>query len=103
MIPLLVGVAARGLAGRAGAGALGQNVAGVAGHFGAGALQRGAQNRQQGQQRRHDSGISQQIRENPGEAAVGYGLMLARGGTMRDAAAAQTNSLLQSTQFGAGA
>lgn len=83
---------------------VGQTAAGAAGHFGAGALQRGVQNSHQATgAKKHDSGISQQIRENPGEAALGYGFMMARGGTMRDSAQAQTSALLQSTQFGTGA
>lgn len=67
------------------------------GHYGVNALQRGHENRQQA--RRPDSGFTQKIRENPGEALVGGVMMATQSTTYGDAAMDATNSLLQSTQF----
>lgn len=78
--------------------------AGAAGNYGVRAMQRQHQNRQQAtQQRTQDHGITQWARENPGEAmatAVYGGVkMLSSGSSLGDGAAAQTSSILQSTQF----
>jgi hypothetical protein len=99
VIPLLVGLLARGAATEAGAGLLGRTAAGAAGHYGANALQRGVQNRQQGKQ--PDHGMSQWVRANPGEAlATGTAYMMrGAGSTLRDRASDSTSSILQSTQF----
>jgi hypothetical protein len=75
------------------------------GSYGVGAIQRGAQNRQmqRGGAPQQDVGFSQWARENPNEATAtittGAVHMLTRSNPLGNAAAANTNGMLQSTQF----
>lgn len=68
----------------------------VAGHYGVNAIQRGQQNRPA---HRPDQGFSQWAKQNPGGAVIGVIGTAMKTGTMGDNAMANTNSILQSTQF----
>jgi hypothetical protein len=101
------GSAVRAGATRMGAGQAANSMGGrlasqAVGHYGVNALQRGAQNRQQGQQQRStgwNSGFTRWVKDNPGEALASGTLAMTRGSTVADSAMDATNALLQSTQF----
>lgn len=94
------GVATRAVTGTAAKAAInstgGRVAASAAGQFGVNALQRPKPVRQ-------DKGITQHIRENPGEALAGGAMAMMRYNTISDNAMNDVNGLLQSTQFRSGA
>ena len=102
VLPLLAGIALRGIATRAVAGTAAEGLANsavgrvgiqAAGQYGANALQRPKPQRQ-------DHGLTQQIRQNPGEALATGALIMTRTNSISDNAADQTRGILQATQFG---